>query len=243
MPRARGHRLSNAPSAPREQQVDDHHRDGHRRERGREREVVRDADVDVDDVADELRARDERRRDVVAERQREGEDRAGRDRGQREREDDAPERPAAVRAEVGGRLEQRGRDPLEPGVDRQDHERQPEIREDEPGGDVAEAWPGEAERREHPVEHALLLQDHPPGVDLDEVARPEREQDRDDEQVPRPRRRDLRHVEGDREREHGVGDRHRGRDQHRPLRDRPVDVALPELLEVLEAVVVDDLRR
>src|ERR671910_1443463 len=63
---------------PNQQQVDDHDDHRHRRERGCEREVVGDADVDVDDVADELRARDELWRDVVAERQREGEDRPGR---------------------------------------------------------------------------------------------------------------------------------------------------------------------
>ena len=50
------------------------------------------ADVVVDHVADELRVRDERRRDVVAERQAEREDRAGDDRRQRQRQD----RPAGT---------------------------------------------------------------------------------------------------------------------------------------------------
>ena len=69
-----------------------------RRERRGERNVVRDADGRVDDVADELRlgAAGEQRRDVVAERQREGEDRAGDDAGQRERQDDAAERREAA---------------------------------------------------------------------------------------------------------------------------------------------------
>ena len=78
-------------------------------------------DVLVDDVADhraEFVPPMSSRRDVVAERQREGEDRAGDDSGQRERQDHAPERPPAARAEVGGRLEVRVRDPLERGVDR-----------------------------------------------------------------------------------------------------------------------------
>ena len=75
------------------------------RVRRRERQVARHAQVRVHDVADELRARDELRRDVVAERQREREDRAGHERRERERQDDAPERRAAPRAQVGRRLE------------------------------------------------------------------------------------------------------------------------------------------
>ena len=74
------HRLQRLERAqpPGDQEVDDHDDDRHRGERRRERQVVRDADVGVDDVADELRARHELRRDVVAERQREREDRARR---------------------------------------------------------------------------------------------------------------------------------------------------------------------
>ena len=76
------------------------------------------ADV-VDHRADELLARDQPGRDVVAEREREREDRAGDDR--RERRAAGSTRKNVVQraaAEVGRRLEQRGRDPLEPGVDR-----------------------------------------------------------------------------------------------------------------------------
>jgi hypothetical protein len=57
----------------------------------------------------------------------------------------------------------------------------------------------------------------------------------------RARRRDLRHVEGDREGEHDVGKRHQRRDQDRAEHDVPVDRGLDQLLEVLEAGVVDDL--
>ncbi len=39
------------------EQVDGHDRERYRRERGRERHVVRDADVREDDVADQLGAR------------------------------------------------------------------------------------------------------------------------------------------------------------------------------------------
>ena len=42
---------------PGDQQVDDHDDDRHRRERRGQRQVVGDADVGVDDVADELRVR------------------------------------------------------------------------------------------------------------------------------------------------------------------------------------------
>ena len=65
--------------------------DRHGREGGGQRQVV--GDVVVDDVADELGVgRDQRRRDVVAEGEREGEDRAGDDGREGERQDHAPER-------------------------------------------------------------------------------------------------------------------------------------------------------
>ena len=65
------------PARDREVDAHDDHRD--HRERRRERDVRVDADEAVDDVPDEARARpaDEQRRDVVAEREREREDRAG----------------------------------------------------------------------------------------------------------------------------------------------------------------------
>ena len=80
------------PRAAREQQVDDHHGDRDERVRRRQRQVVRHTDVVVDHVADELRARDDLGRDVVAEREREREDRACDERREDERQDDAEER-------------------------------------------------------------------------------------------------------------------------------------------------------
>ena len=79
-------------------EVDDHDRHGHECVRGGQRLV--DRDVAVDDVADELAARHERRDDVVAEGQREREDRAGDDRGQGQRQDDPAERLAGPGTEV-----------------------------------------------------------------------------------------------------------------------------------------------
>ena len=49
-------------------------------------------------------------------------------------------RPAA-RAEVGRRLEQRVRQPVQPGVDRQDHERQPQVGQHQDGRRQAVAGP------------------------------------------------------------------------------------------------------
>ena len=94
---------------------------GHDGQGGREREVVREADVVVDDVADEIGARpatDQQRRDEVAEGEREREDRSGDDARQGERQHDAAQRPPVTRTEVGGRLDERVRDPLERAVDR-----------------------------------------------------------------------------------------------------------------------------
>jgi hypothetical protein len=64
------------------------------------RQIVRDADVVVDDVADELRGGEQLGGDEVPERQREGEDGAGDHRRQRERQHDAPEGQPRPRAEV-----------------------------------------------------------------------------------------------------------------------------------------------
>ena len=80
----------------------------------------------------EFDAADQQRRDEVAERQREGEDRAGDDAGQRQRQDHAAQRAPTVRAEVTGGLQQRVGNPLERPVERHDHERQPDVGEHEP---------------------------------------------------------------------------------------------------------------
>ena len=61
----------------------------------------------VDDGADELLARDQPGRDVVAEREREREDRAGDDRRERQRQRHPANVAERASAEVGGGLEQR----------------------------------------------------------------------------------------------------------------------------------------
>ena len=80
------------------------------------------------------------------------------------------------------------------------------------------------ERRQEAVEHAGLRQDQAPGVDLDEVAAPEGQQDRHDQDAPGARRGHSRDVERDREAHDDAGQRHERRHQERAERDRPVDV-------------------
>jgi hypothetical protein len=83
-------RISRCVAEPaRGDQVGAHDDHRHDRERGRERDVAVDADEVVDDVANEARAgsADEQRCDEVAEREREGEDRAGDHPRQRQRQD------------------------------------------------------------------------------------------------------------------------------------------------------------
>ncbi len=188
----------------------------HDRVRGGERQL-RLVDAVVDDVADELArgAADEQRRDVVAERQREREDRAGDDARQRERQDHAAQRPAAVAAEIARRLDVGVGDPLERRVDRQDHERQPDVGEDEPDGDVrvADVRGRQPELLQRPVEDAVVVEDQPPRVDAREVARPERQQHEHEERRADARRREPRHEVRERERDDRVGDRHRGGDR------------------------------
>ena len=209
------------------------------RQRRRQRQVV--GDVRVDRVADELGVADQRRRDEVAQGQREGEDRAGDDRREDERPDDAAERLPGLRTEVVGGGHERVRDPLEPRVDGDDHVRQPDVAHDEPDGDVAVAGAVQAEGLERPVEDALLAEDRAPGVDLDQIRGPQRHQHGDHEQALRPGPGDLRHEERQRQRQQRVGHGHRGGDQHRPQRDRPVDRVAEDRLEVVQRERLLDL--
>ena len=64
------------------------------------------------------------------------------------------ERPPRPAAEVAGRLQQRVGQPLEPRVHRQDHVRQPQVRQRDDDRDDAVAGPVEAERLEQPGDHA-----------------------------------------------------------------------------------------
>ena len=218
---------SNAPKPPGDDQVDDHHHDRHQREHRRERQVGLVDRVDV--VTDQVGLGDQQRRVDVAERQREGEDRAGDERREGERQDHLPEGVRRLRAQVLGGGEERVRDPLEPRVDRDDHERQPEVGEhqEDPDQVVGRRDPDRAEE-------AAAGHDRAPDVDLHEVARPERHQDRDDQRPPHLRRRHLRHEEGDREGEQRVHDGDRGGDADGPRDDRPVGRLRDERLEVVE---------
>ena len=168
--------------------------------------------VVIDDVADHLRVGHQVGRDVVAQRQREGEDRARDERREHQRHHHPPEGRQAARAKVGRRFEQRVRNALEAGVDGQDHVRQPQVAEHQPRvADLGQARTGHAERRERPVDQAVALQDDPPRVDLDQVRGPQRNEHGDDEQATLARRRDARHVVRDRNRQQRVGDRHQDR--------------------------------
>ena len=89
-------------------------------EGGSEGDVVRDPDAVVDHVPDEGGLPDELDHDVVAEREREREDRAGDDAGHDQREDHLAERPPASSPKVGGGLEEGTGNPFERRVHRQD---------------------------------------------------------------------------------------------------------------------------
>ena len=139
-----GHQsASNAPSAARDQHVQQHHHDRDGGQRGRQRQVAGDATSPLHDVAQELRAGHEGGRDVVTQ-------------GQREREDG----PCDDGGKASGsttlrkvmpawpprrwRPPERSRGPFQACEDGQDHVRQPEVGEDEPDRHVA--IPGRAGR-------------------------------------------------------------------------------------------------
>ena len=193
-------------------------------------------------VADELGRRHQARRDVVTERQREREDRAGDEGRDDQRQDHPPERRQPAPAEIRRRLEEGVRDPLQARVDRQDHVRKPEIREDHPEADHPLAQPGSPEphRREEPVEDPVLGQDQSPRIGLDEVTRPERHHDRHDHQAADPRRRDAGHVIGDREGEDHAGQRYGNGHPDRAKGHRPIERVRRDLDEVVERRLADD---
>ena len=85
-----------------------------------------------------------------------------------------------------------------------------------------------------PVQYPARGQDHAPGVDLDQVARPQRHQHRDDQNGLARAARHLGHVEGDREGQEHVGDRDGGRDGDRAQGNRPVHRLVDERLEVVQ---------
>ncbi len=111
----------------------------------------------------------------------------GHDGGKGQRKDDLPEGGEGRGAQVVGGVDQGVGDPLQAGVDGQDHVGQPQVGEDQPHGHRTETRPFAPDRAEHPVENPFLGQDVPPGVDLDHVAGPQRQQHGDDEGPPGPR--------------------------------------------------------
>ena len=172
--------------------IDDRH-DGERRG---ERDVAGRALVRIDRLADEgLGVADDAGDDVVAQRQREGEDRAG---------DDAREAPAAGspcgRSAPGcaprsaeASISERGTR-SSAAYDRQDHVRQPDIDEDQEDADVGDrtatgrrspAAPAPQSSSQvrcsccaRPGDDAFLGQDQLPGIDPHQIARPQRQHDR-----------------------------------------------------------------
>ena len=81
------------------------------------------------------------------------------DGGKGQWEDDARERRYRSSTKIRRGFEQRVGNPLEPCVDRQDHERQPEIREDEPQADGRQAVEVEAQRPDGPVDDPTVGED------------------------------------------------------------------------------------
>ena len=104
-------------------------------------------------------------------------------------------------------------------------------------------WISRPNGDEQPVDDPLLSEHRPPDVRLDEVAGRQGCEHRDDEDVPRARGRDSRHVVREREREHRVGDRDVDRHADRPHGDVAVDRLLEQLFEVVERPRVHDLGR
>ena len=117
-------------------------------------------DVVGDPVRDEGAggAADELGRDVVADRQDEDEDGAGADARHRLREVDPPERGPVGGAERLGRAEVGGRDGLHHRVERQDHERQQDVRHrDDRAGGVVDHRPAGCRRRRGRVQTRMSL--------------------------------------------------------------------------------------
>src|SRR5919205_1616783 len=113
-------------------EINPHHDDWDYRKSSGERQVSGCALLRIDDLADEgARAADHAGNNEITKREREGEDRARRDAGDRKRQDHFPEGLLRLRAEICGSLDERARDALHRRLDRQDHVRQPDIDEDD----------------------------------------------------------------------------------------------------------------
>ena len=229
------------------QQVDGHDRERHGGEGSREGRVVGDAEVAVDDRADQLVvvAAHDRRRDEVAEREREREDRAGHDARERERQHDRAERRRALRAEIARGLDQRAGHALERCVDRQDHEGQPDVGERDRHRELREAdLHVQPELGQQGVQDAAVVEDQAHAVEAHDQAREQRHGDQHEHEAPGAGRGDAREVIGEREGQRDVDDRRDRREPERARHDRAVDrVARQELAVVVEVPDVDGVRR
>ena len=194
--------------------------------------------------ADQRRARaaDERGGDVVAEREREREDRSRREPRDREGQDHAAQRREPPAAEIGRRLDVGIGNALECGVDRQHHEREPDVGEHEPHGPVrvGDVQVGQAEPVQRPVERTVGVQDQPPRVHAHEVAHPQRQHRGDEQDEPQARARDAHEEIRVREGQHHARRRHGRRDPERAEDDRRVR-RVRNGAEVVEVPGVHDL--
>ena len=155
-----------------------------------------------------------------------------------QRQGDRPERLPRRRAEILGRLDERAVEPLERGVERQHHERQIRVDHADIDGRVrvedGQGFGNEAEREQGLVEQAFAPEDADPGVDADQEARPERQDDERHEERAPPRRR-RRHGVGDRIADEQEDGRRNERDAQRGQRRAEIKVVgeeRPERLEV-----------
>ena len=106
--------------------------------------------------------------------------------GHRQRQRDVEERAAPGCVQVARRLDEVEVEPVDRDEQRQDRERQEAVghAQDhaEVGVDDSSGLVDEPGLHEQPVHDAVVAQDDQPGVGPDEVARPEREHDQDEQQ-------------------------------------------------------------
>ena len=156
--------------------------------------------------------------------------------GQRQRQRDAPKRLQAARAEVARRLEQAAVEALERDEDRQRDEREPDVAEHEHHREpaveqlrdrvVGRPEPGPEEER---VDDALVAEDHLPGEHAQQVARQER-RDQEQQQDVLPLRPGEREVVRERIGEHDDDRRDDQRHLHRLPEEPEVDRAVEEVV-------------
>src|SRR5574343_1665222 len=118
------------PQPTRQRQIERDQHDRHHGERGRQRNIAGRALLHIHEVADEQPGRpDQGRDDVIAQRQREGEDGAGHHAGERQRQQHMAEGGERTCSQILRGLGQALRHALDGGLNRQDHELQPDVGE------------------------------------------------------------------------------------------------------------------